>query len=161
MLAVAAGTTGTTELDGGFIATASRTNLLVGSAPGGVAAPVPWERSIVQFDEWTLRRRPVSPPTVRRLASQAACVVPDTVGELVVRPVASDDTFPVPGGTKRAAAAIAEAGIPDRVRRRHPVVVASGMVVWIPGVRATGLGWEEQPPSGYLLLDVVEEGPWK
>jgi len=159
VLSVARGDTGT-ELEGGIIVTRSRTNLLVGSMPARGPDPVVWDTGIVEFGGWELRRRAIDSAGMR-LASGMACVLADTGGSLVVRTVQAGDTFPIPGGTKAVSAAIAEAGRPRPARSRHPVVAVDGVVVWIPGVRATRAGWEERASGGYLLLDVIEEGPWK
>ncbi len=159
VLAVARGETGT-ELEGRIVVSRSRTNLLIGPQPGRPPDPALWGDEIVEFEGWRLRKRLVE-SAGRRLATGMACFVPDTGGELVVRAVQVGDAFPIPGGTKAVSAAIAEAGTPRPARSRYPVVACDGVVVWIPGVRATSVGWEERASGRYLLLDIIEEGPWK
>lgn len=157
---VVEGRTPVAELEGGLVATTSRAHLLIGPQPRPIPARS-WDMEVVEFGGWTLRRRPRQGSPGPSLSSGMSCVLPDREHELTIRTVEPDDAFSIRGGTKSAHAAIAEAGVALPARSVHPVVILGGSLAWIPGVRAVVPGWEERAASGYLLLDVVEEGPWK
>ncbi len=55
---------------------------------------------------------------------------------LVVRAAMPKERIAIAGGSKRVGDALAEAGVPLRVRPRWPVVEADGTIVWLAGVRA-------------------------
>ena len=55
---------------------------------------------------------------------------------LVVRTAPADERIAIVGGSKRVGDALAEAGVPRRVRPRWPVLEADGTIAWIAGVRA-------------------------
>ena len=55
---------------------------------------------------------------------------------LVVRAAMPSERIAIAGGSKRVGDALAEAGVPLRVRPRWPVVEADGTIVWLAGVRA-------------------------
>lgn len=160
VMSVSVGAQSTTELEGGVVATTSRANLLVGPPPAPISDRY-WDSETVAFGGWTLRQRSTATQPPPGLTTTMRCVVPASGQEIVVRMVRPDDVFSIRRGTKRAQAAIAEAGIAAVARSLHPVVTVGGELVWIPGVRAVVAGWEERGANGYLLLDVVEEGPWK
>lgn len=160
-LAVAAGSASRAELEGGWVVAASRTHLLAGPEPGAPPVEAPWSGDRCEFDGWILSRRRVDYAPSPRLATGMACTVPFHGERWAVRSVRRSDMIPVKGGTKPVRSLVAEAGVVEMVRDRHPVVTVDDRVVWIPGVRAVAPGWDEPHPSGYLSLDVVEEGRWK
>ena len=55
---------------------------------------------------------------------------------LVVRTARADERIAIIGGSKRVGDALAEAGVPQRVRSGWPVLVTNGTIAWIAGVRA-------------------------
>ncbi len=55
---------------------------------------------------------------------------------LLVRTAMVGDRIAIVGGSKPVSEALAEAGVPARVRSRWPVVEADGRIAWIAGVRA-------------------------
>ena len=55
---------------------------------------------------------------------------------LVVRAAMPNERIAIAGGSKRVGDALAEAGVPLRVRPRWPVVEADGTIAWLAGVRA-------------------------
>jgi tRNA(Ile)-lysidine synthase len=77
---------------------------------------------------WWLEASDVQPTVGRSCA-----VLPNAV--LTIRAPRSDDRIDIVGGTKSVGDALAEAGVPGRIRHRWPVVEADGTIVWIPGVR--------------------------
>ncbi len=84
----------------------------------------------VDFGEWIVTATPphasvgrfsVSLPPARRL---------------LVRPPEVGDRIEIAAGSKPVAAALAEAGVPERIRPHWPLVEADGRIAWIAGVRA-------------------------
>ncbi len=55
---------------------------------------------------------------------------------LVVRAATPNERIAIAGGSKRVGDALAEAGVPLRVRPSWPVVEADGIIAWLAGVRA-------------------------
>lgn len=101
-----------------------------------VAVPAPAEVSTdsrVRFGAWTFAVGDLHPEVGRFRA-----VIPH--GErMVVRAAAAGDRIAIRSGAKRVADALAESGVPLRLRRRWPVVDVDGTIAWIPGVRAADL----------------------
>lgn len=58
-------------------------------------------------------------------------------GPLMVRTVRPGDRITVRGGTKKVFDALAEAGVPSRLRLRWPVVESGGRIAWLVSIRAS------------------------
>jgi len=54
---------------------------------------------------------------------------------LLVRFARPGDRIAVPDGRKTVSDALAEVGVPERLRRRWPVVESSGRIVWVVAAR--------------------------
>lgn len=153
-LEVAAGTRGTATTGGVTIAREPPWLTILteeGPVPGAVALRVPGETSwgIWSFSVSVRRSRPPVP------LSAAAIVLPlgeDPVFE--IRPLRSDDAL----GHRRASELLREAGVPPRLRPRHPVVLLDGDPVWIPGVRRSDSTDGES--DRYLCAVATEGSVW-
>lgn len=93
----------------------------------------------VGFGEWVLRVSEVRPSVGRFSVSLPA------VGRMLVRTPAAGDRIAVAGGSKPVSEALAEAGVPARIRSRWPLVEVDGRIAWIAGVRAAPRS--EQPAT--------------
>jgi tRNA(Ile)-lysidine synthase len=62
-------------------------------------------------------------------------IVPET-SSLVVRPMQPADRIGIGRGSKDVAVALAEGGVPARLRNGWPVVADGDRIVWLPGVRS-------------------------
>ena len=92
--------------------------------------------------------------SVTQLAD-AAAVGP----EVVVRPSAPADRIDIGTGTKTVVDALAESGIPARLRPRWPVIEATGRVALIPRVRTAGWAWRGPGTTRYLVARITVIGP--
>lgn len=84
----------------------------------------------VEFGDWLFRAED---------GSQSVGRFGVTLGRprrLAVRTALADERIAITGGTKRVGDALAEAGVPDRMRPVWPVIDADGTIAWIAGVRA-------------------------
>ena len=77
---------------------------------------------------------------------------------LEVRSMQPGDGLVIGGGTKSLPEVMSEAHIPSARRSSWPLVVASGNVVWVPGVRRAGLGWVSTTTRRYLWVRATVEG---
>lgn len=124
----------TVEAEGAFLAVFAESP----PAPEPVTVAVP---GTVSFGAHRLRitATPLPPPVL----ALDPVALPATV---VVRPAAAGDRIAIRGGSKPVAEALAEAGVPRRLRRAWPVVVADGNIAAVPGARvawwARGAGEE-------------------
>jgi tRNA(Ile)-lysidine synthase len=108
-----------------------------------VPAPTPLHaESEVHFDDWVLTAGPVAPAVGRY---SVAVVASD---RMLVRAAESDERISIGSGSKRVGVAMAEAGVPPRLRARWPTLAIDDAVVWIPGVRSA------PPPSDGSLITV-------
>ena len=128
---------GTWQIAGGYHAEREGAHIAIhpGEAPEPPAAaplPVPGE---IAFGPWTIR---AGPPDAAGLGRHGA-----TIGDspLVVRVAEPGDRVAIRGGAKKVSDALAEAGVPPRLRTRWPVVESDGRIVWVVAIRgADGAG---------------------
>ena len=162
-LAVSADGPGRADLGGGWTAVREGPWLVI----RGVAAPPAWTPAtwrvpgpltvpgVLRLDSWVED----APPSPWPLGNATAVVDADAVGdELLARPALADDRVEVLGGSKAATDALAEAGVPARLRPSWPVVAAAGRLLWIAGVRTAT--WARPGPASkrFLWLSVeIEE----
>jgi len=84
------------------------------------------------FGPWRLTAVPREPGDPRPIGVHAA-VLP--AGPLTVRAATPGDTVALRDGSKRVVDALREAGVPERVRPRWPVVERDGTIAWVVGAR--------------------------
>lgn len=100
-----------------------------------VEAPLP---GVVRFDRWELelRRRP-TPPRPRPLGRRSALIGAAAVEGATFRlePGCTDGTLDLGDGSKQVRDALADAGVPRRLRNRWPVLWSGDRVAWVPGAR--------------------------
>lgn len=135
VLTAVSGRTG--QIAGGFLA--QREGALVAIHPG--EPPPPPKPVILEtpgesaFGPWRIR---AGAPGSAGLGRHGA-VVP--AGPLVVRAARSGDRIAILDGAKKVFDALAEAGVPPRLRARWPVLESGGTILWVVAVRvADGQG---------------------
>ena len=99
-------------------------------------------------------RRPV------RIGRNHLVLVADRVTDeaVTVRASTQGERIPIAGGTKLVRDAMAESGVPRRLRPAWPVVEVDGNMVWVPGVRVA----DRWKPTGatYTVLRWEREVRW-
>jgi tRNA(Ile)-lysidine synthase len=124
---------------------------------------VPWAfPGEVRFGPWHLRAwYETAPPTAFSLSAWTAVFDADRVpAKAEVRTVQTRDTIPMITGRKSVFQALAEADLPDRLRREWPIVVAGGETLWVPGVRSSQLHWVAPLTRRYLWVEAEREDTW-
>lgn len=116
-----------------------------------VTTPVP---AVIEFDRWRLSFDITGhpPPSIgghRSILDADRVEVP-----LVIRPATADERLDIGEGSKRVGDALAEAGIPARLRSRWPVVESGGRIALIPGVRAAAWAWRGAATTRYLVARI-------
>lgn len=108
-----------------------------------------------RFDRWTLEFNvtTVAPPTIGAGAQVGDA---DVVGtDVVLSAAGACDRIEIGTGTKAVADALAEAGVPRRLRARWPVLVTGARVAMIPGVRTAAWAWRGPGTMRYLVARIV------
>jgi tRNA(Ile)-lysidine synthase len=161
VLEVAAGLRAGAELTGGV--RVEREGPMVVLSAGDRVAGTPQRLeppAVVVFDRWRVtvtehHRVPTPRPLgARTLTLDAGQAGPD----LVIRPLSPDDRIDIGTGTKPVTEALAERGVPRRLRARWPVVSAGDRVVVIPGVRAAAWAWPTGATTRYLVARIDISG---
>lgn len=102
-----------------------------------------------RMEAWLEERSPVAWP----LSEWTVVFDAGTVGEEVrLRPAGGGGRIGFRGGHKEIGDALAEAGVPARLRPGWPVVEAGGRILWIPGVRSAPWGWVGEGTTRYLWM---------
>lgn len=129
--------------------------------PAAAVAAAPPD--VVTFDRWTLSLDVVGAPPAF-IGSAVQCADADVVGErLTVRAPAPGDRVEIDSGSKTVSDALAEAGVPRRLRSRWPVVAVDERVAMIPGVRTSAWAWRRPDSTRYLVARIagpVGETAW-
>ena len=127
-----------------------------GVSRAGVESPLaPGET--VEYGPWRLHMStPGEPrsPVVGR--SRAPLLTSVLTGGVVVRSAAEGERIDIDGGTKTVRDAMAEAGVPARLRPAWPVVAVDGKIAWVAGVRAAG--WARQRDASEAAVELSVEG---
>ena len=160
VLAVAAGLQAGAELANGLRAEREGASVAVFPTPPAAAPPraltLPAE---VFFDRWNLSFAQVGdvPPYIgsRVLAADADQIGPD----VHLRAGRPDERIEIGTGSKRVGDALAEAGVPPRLRHRWPMLHAAGRVAMIPGVRTAAWAWHGPATTRYLVARISVIGP--
>ena len=103
--------------------------------PPAQALPVPGS---VDFGPWhrITARVAEPPPRVRPLGRSRALLGFDVVGPRIeVRVAEPGERIELTKGSKSVRDALAEHGVPQRMRATWPVVAAHGKIAWVAGVR--------------------------
>ena len=129
--------------------------LSAGDLPPRTAQPLPVP-SVVVFDRWRVAVTEQSrAPSPRPLGGRLLTLDADQVGpDLVVRPAGPTDRIDIGTGSKPVAAAMAESGVPRRLRGRWPVVSAADRVLVIPGVRSAAWARPSGVTTRYLVARI-------
>jgi tRNA(Ile)-lysidine synthase len=132
VLGAADGATG--QIGGGFLAVPEGPHVAIHSGerplpPPETELPVPGETA---FGPWLVRS---GPPEAAALGRHGAVL--DAIGTMLVRGARPGDRIGIPGGTKKVFDALAEGGVPPRLRSRWPVVEADGRILWVVAIRAS------------------------
>ncbi|MBA2338392.1 MAG: tRNA lysidine(34) synthetase TilS [Acidimicrobiia bacterium] len=137
VLAVLAAVTGpTAQLSGGLLAT--REGAFVALYPAGNEPPPPTAALAVPghvtVGDFTVSAARIDPPRVAPLGKRVAWL-DSSLQDLTVTTATGGDRIDLGGHTKTVSDALAEAGIPRRLRPGWPVVAAHGKIAWLAGVR--------------------------
>jgi tRNA(Ile)-lysidine synthase len=162
VLAVASGGPATTLADGLQVAREGPMVALFQAAAVAVPTPlslaVPGSQSFGAQHSITATvadRIPRPRPIGRRLAFADV----DVVGtRLTLRTAASGERIDIGGGSKLVRDAMAEGGVPYRLRATWPVVEARGRIVWVAGVRLAA--WAAPTDATGRVLLLSREGPF-
>ncbi len=128
---------------------------LLPADPEGLELP-----SEVRFDRWYLRFTiSESAPSPRPLGTRTLTLDSDAVGtSLVIRSTRPEDRIDIGTGSKPVRQAMAERGVPRRLRGRWPVVAWGDRVVAIPGVRAAAWARPSASTVRYLVAYIETTG---
>ncbi|MDQ3782848.1 MAG: tRNA lysidine(34) synthetase TilS, partial [Actinomycetota bacterium] len=134
VLAVAAGPSA--QLSGGLLAT--REGAFVALHPAGNEPPAPTLvlpiPGRVTVGDLIVSATHVDRPRVAPLGKRVAWLDP-VLQDLTVSTPDPGDRIDLGGHTKKLSDALAEAGVPRRLRPGWPVVAAHGKIAWLAGVR--------------------------
>ena len=124
----------TGQIGGGFLAVPEGAHVAIHS---GESPPPPPETELsvpgeAAFGPWLIRS---GPPEAAALGRHGAVL--DATETLLVRAARPGDRIGIPGGTKKVSDALAEAGVPPRLRTRWPVVESDGRILWVVAIRAS------------------------
>ena len=122
--------------------------------------PVPLSvPGMVEFDRWRVHLDvAASPPLSLGAGIQVGDA--DVIGSaVVVRPAAAGEPIGIGTGTKTIGDALAEAGVPHRLRHRWPVLEAEGRPAMIVGVRTAAWAWQRPGTTRYLVARISVIGP--
>ncbi|MDH3606330.1 MAG: tRNA lysidine(34) synthetase TilS [Acidimicrobiia bacterium] len=156
VLSVATGARKGAELTGGLRVEREGPLVVVsGEAPVPAAPVTVSESREIEFDRWVLGVEWLaSPPRPRPLGTRTLLADAGVVGEeLLVRPATRDDRIDIQSGTKTVADALAERGVPPRLRGRWPVGIANGQVAVIPGIRVSARARPGPNTTRYLQVN--------
>ncbi len=162
VLDVAGGVADRASLTGGVSVERDRA-MIVLLASRDTASPPPVRWIIpgdVRFGDWTLQAwvEEASPKALPLGTSVEVFEASAVASEMTVRTIRQDDLIAIAGGHKEVSEAMAEAGLPPRVRSLWPVVAdADDRIVWVPGVRRAHLGWVESSTTRYLWVRATRE----
>ncbi len=149
---------------GGYQVTRSGAYVQIGRSSSDVHEEIGWDMTVpIRWGEWTWQawespRRPAAFPLSGRLQVFDSSLFEGR--EPVIRQLRSDDRLAMRRGHKRAAQALAEAGIPPEDRPVWPVLELGERVVWIPGVRRAYTGWVTPDTMNYVLISAKRETRW-
>ena len=113
----------------------------------------------VRFDRWDVAFDEVGdvPPYI---GSEVVVADADRIGpEVGLRAARLDERIEIGTGSKRVGDALAEGGVPRRLRHRWPVLEADGEIVLIPGVRVAAAAWRREGTTRYLVARISVIGP--
>lgn len=122
----------------------------LGPAPAATTLTCPGE---VDFDRHHLTAQKVDRAAVPRRGRSTAQLDAGVADNLVVRNHVAGERIDIGGGHKLVADAMAEAGVPVRLRSTWPVVVVHGKIAWIAGVRPAA--WARPQPGASRILQLT------
>jgi tRNA(Ile)-lysidine synthase len=166
ILGVARGAAPRASLGGGFLAEREGPYVVIhrghhrpGSGPPPAAdLPVPGS---VAFGRFTIAARLDPPGAPAPLSRRAAVVDAAVAGDgLRVRGAEPGDRIAIAGGSKPVADALAEAGIPARLRSHWPVVEARGTIAWVPAARVAAGAAPQRADVPRVRLESERDGWW-
>ena len=157
LLSVARGDQRGAELTGGLRVEREGPLLVISGAQPVPGSPVEISGDAdAAFDRWTVSIKTVTEPPspwpigTRTLVADAGRVGPS----LVLRTAFETDRVDIADGSKSVADALAERGVPRRLRGRWPVLTHAGRVAVIPGVRVAAWAAPGAETSRYLLVNM-------
>ncbi|NNC92645.1 MAG: tRNA lysidine(34) synthetase TilS [Acidimicrobiia bacterium] len=161
VLEVAAGVRAGAELMGAV--RVEREGPMVVLSAADLAAGTPQQvevPSVVAFDRWRVHLTEQSQaPIPRPLGAATLTLDADQAGDaLVLRPLRPDDRIDIGTGSKLVTEALAERGVPRRLRARWPLVSVGERVLVIPGVRAAAWAWPSSGTMRYLVARIGISG---
>ncbi len=108
----------------------------------------------------TVTARLVAAIPAQTMGRLVALLDADLAGSLVVRSAAAGERIDIGTGSKLVRDAMAEGGVPPRLREAWPVVARHGKIVWIAGVRVSA--GARPHPGGVRVLELITEriGCW-
>ncbi len=155
ILEVAAGERRRTALAGGMEATREGPWVVIGAGgatPGAeVALSLPGTAACgsVLVSAWVEER----PPQPWPLGTATVVLDADVLGmDAVLRPAEPGERVEITAGSKAVSDALAEAGVPERLRAGWPVVAARGKLAWVVGARAAAWAAPTPGTGRYLWL---------
>ncbi|MDH3471662.1 MAG: tRNA lysidine(34) synthetase TilS [Acidimicrobiia bacterium] len=136
VLAVAGGALPSVTLGDGLEASREGPLVVLHHGPHGPAAPIDLViGGITEFGSWCVTATAAAPPQPRPLGRSIALLNADALVAPVLRPVAEGESIEMADGHKEVRRALAEAGVPARLRIGWPVVVVGGEIAWLVAVR--------------------------
>ncbi len=119
--------------------------------------PVPGR---IAAGEWTITAATTDGAGPAPLGRSRTRLGPAVAGDgLLVRSAQDGDRIDIGGGHKTVRHALAEAGIPTRLRPGWPVVEARGKIAWLAGIRRAAWARPSDPVGGAVELMMERRGP--
>lgn len=149
------------ELSGGIRVEREGPMVVLSSQPPIPLEAVPVEvPAVLSFDRWRLALTLAGEtPRPRPLGSCVLVLDAALTGSiLTVRPPVSGDRIGIATGSKPVADAMAEAGVPRRLRLRWPVLIAEEKVAAIPGARVADWAAPRPTTARYLVARMTSLG---
>lgn len=137
VLAVATGNPSSISLADGIQVSREGAMVTLHGTPLPKPASVPLRlEGATDFDGFRIRCRIVDPPQPRPLSGAVTVLDGSAVEKgAAVRPTEPGEAIEMVNGHKDVRKALAEAGVPPRLRSAWPVVVVAGRIAWLAGVR--------------------------
>jgi tRNA(Ile)-lysidine synthase len=158
VLAVATGAAARHSLSGGYEVVREGALVAVfGDGPEvAEARPLP-VGAAVDFGYWTVTARSVTPGKAPVLGRSRTRISAEALeGGASVRASSEGERIGLDSGSKLVRDAMAEAGVPPRLRPAWPVVAVGGKIVWVAGARVAG--WARVDAAARPAVELSIEG---
>ncbi|MDH3425688.1 MAG: tRNA lysidine(34) synthetase TilS, partial [Acidimicrobiia bacterium] len=153
VLAVAGGALPSVTLGDGLEASREGPLVVLHHGPHSPAAPIDLViGGTTEFGSWCVTATAVAPPQPRPLGRSIAVLNADALTALVLRPAGEGESIEMADGHKEVRRALAEAGVPARLRIGWPVVDDGGRIAWLVAVRPAAWAMANEHSADLIRL---------